>query len=65
MMRRHWHHHGTAFEYFEWKARRSIIGRIVHFVFPSPVAVAWLVAVVAVCAAIAAATLGVELPGGW
>lgn len=64
-MRRHWHHHTrTAYDYFEWQ-RRGIVGRIAHYIAPSPVAVVWLVAVVVVCAAIALATLTVELPGGW
>lgn len=64
-MRRHWHHHTqTAYDYFEWK-ERGIVGRIVHYIAPSPVAVVWLAVVVAVCAAIAAATMAIELPGGW
>lgn len=63
-MRRHWHHSGTAFEYFEWQ-RKNIVERIMDYIFPSPVAVAWLAIFVAVCAAVAVATLTVELPGGW
>lgn len=64
-MRRHWHHHTkTAFDYFEWK-ELGIVGRIVDYCFPSPVAVVWFLAVVAACAAIALATMQISLPGGW
>lgn len=63
-MRRHWHHSDTPYAYFEWK-RRGVVGRIVHYIAPSPVAVLWLVAVVVVCAAIAAVTMQISLPGGW
>lgn len=60
-----WHHrHDSAAWYFEWK-RAGIIGRIVDYCFPSPVAVVWVVVFVAVCVAIALATLAIELPGGW
>lgn len=64
-MRRHWHHHTqTAYAYFEWQ-RQSIVGRIAHYVFPSPIAAVWILAVVAVCATIALATMQISLPGGW
>lgn len=63
-MRRHWHHSGSAFEYFEWK-RRGIVGRIVDYCFPSAIAVVWVLAFMVTCAAIALATLAMELPGGW
>lgn len=58
------HHNDTPFEYFQWK-RQGVVGRIAHYIAPSPVTVAWLVVFVAVCAVIAAATLGIGLPGGW
>lgn len=45
--------------------RRGIVGRIVHYIAPSPVAAAWLAVIVAVCAAVALATMAIELPGGW
>lgn len=64
-MKQHWHHHTkTAFDYFEWK-ERGIIGHLVHYCFPSPVAVVWAIVFFGVLAALALATVAIELPGGW
>lgn len=61
---KHRHHSGTAFEYFEYK-RRGTLDRIVHYCFPSPVAVALFVVFVGGLAVLALLTMAVELPWGW